>query len=116
MSTTPEEVLQTKIVAQQEVRKNLPDWIDPIKAELTALFETKKALKHIETGEVHQLVAQGRAEILPSKMEWTVKPSPTDKKGKRKARLVACGNFQHQGEDQPDSLFAGGATGVGHWE
>ena len=40
-STTPEEVLQTKIVAQHEVRRNLPDWIDPIKAELTALFETK---------------------------------------------------------------------------
>ena len=112
VSTTPEEVLQTKIVAQQEVRKNLPDWIDPIKAELTALFDTKKALKKIDSGEVHQLVAEGRAEILPSKIVWTVKPSPTDKKGKRKARLVACGNFQNQGEDQPDSLFAGGATGV----
>ena len=110
-STTPEEVLQTKIVAQHEVRKNLPDWIDPIKAELTALFETKKALRPIDTGEVHQLVAEGKAEILPSKMVWTVKPSPTDKKENERPDLWHVETF-NQGEDQPDSLFAGGATGV----
>ena len=111
-STAPEEVLQTRIVGQQEVRKHLQDWIDPIKAELKALFETKKALQPIDSHQVQQLVAEGKAEILPSKMVWTVKPSPTDKLGRRKARLVACGNFQSQDPDQAESLFAGGATGV----
>ena len=48
VNNTPEEVLQTKIVGQQEVRRNLQDWIDPIKTELKALFETKKALIPID--------------------------------------------------------------------
>ena len=110
VSTAPEEVLQTRIVSQHEVRKQLSDWIDPIKAELKA--ETKKALQPISSQQVQQLVAEGKAGILPSKMVWTVKPSPTDKLGRRKARLVACGIFQSQDSDQSESLFAGGATGV----
>ena len=107
----PEEVLQTKIVSQQEVRRHLPDWIDPIKTELKALFETKQALRPIGPQRVRQLVSEGKAEILPSKMVWTVKPCPNYRQGRRKARLVACGNFQNH-DSEGDSLFAGGATGV----
>ena len=43
VNTIPEEALQTKIVAQHEVRRNLQEWIELIKAELKALFETKKS-------------------------------------------------------------------------
>eukprot|EP00435_Cladocopium_sp_Y103_P004783 s2934_g1.t1 len=111
VNATTEEVLQTRIVAQSEVRKHLPDWIAPIKSELKALFETKGALRPIDPQRVRQLLADGKAEILPSKMVWTVKPCPNDKRGKRKARLVACGNFQ-AGEPDQDALFAGGATAV----
>lgn len=108
VNNTPEEVLQTKIVGQQEVRRNLQDWIDPIKTELKALFETKKALRPIDAQRVRQLVSEGKAEILPSKMVWTVKSCPEDRRGRRKARLVACGNFQTNDPDQAESLFAGG--------
>ena len=111
VNTTTEEVLQTRIVAQSEVRKHLPEWIGPIKSELKALFETKGALRRIEPQRVQELLAEGKAEILPSKMVWTVKPSPDDKRGKKKARLVACGNFQ-AGEPDQEALFAGGATAV----
>ncbi|CAL1133373.1 unnamed protein product [Cladocopium goreaui] len=59
VNTIPEEALQTKIVAQHEVRRNLQEWIELIKAELKALFETKKALLAIDLlvrslGEVSQ--------------------------------------------------------------
>ena len=104
-----EEVLQTRVVAQHEVRKNLQDWVPSIKDELAALFDVKKALRVIDSAQVHQLVSQGQAEILPSKMVWTIKPSPTSKSGKGKARLVACGNFAERSESD---LFAGGATAV----
>ena len=109
IDSTAEEVLQTRVVSQCEVRKNLPDWIQPIQNELNALFQTKKALKPIDAKLVQQLVSSGKAEILPSKMVWTVKPSPGEKGGKRKARLVACGNFAERSESD---LFAGGATAV----
>jgi hypothetical protein len=108
-NTKVEEVLQTRVVAQHEVRKNLQDWIPSIKDELTALFEVKKALKTIDPAEVRRLVSQDLAEILPSKMVWTIKPSATSKSGKRKSRLVACGNFAERSDSD---LFAGGATAV----
>ena len=92
INTAVEEVLQTRVVSQHEVRKQLPDWIEPIKAELKALFETKKALQPISAQQVQQLVAEGKAEILPSKMVWTVKPSPTDKLGRQKSST--CGLWE----------------------
>ena len=104
-----DEILQTRIVAQHEVRRNIQEWIEPIQKELDALFETKKALRPIDRHQVQQLISEDRAEILPSKMVWTVKPSPTCKAGKKKARLVACGNFAERSEAD---LFAGGATAV----
>ena len=39
----------------------------------------------------------------------TIKPNPSDRAGKKKARLVACGNFAERSESE---LFAGGATAV----
>ena len=104
-----DEILQTRIVAQHEVRRNIQEWIEPIQKELDALFEVKKALRPIDRQQVQQLISEDRAEILPSKMVWTVKPSPTCKAGKKKARLVACGNFAERSEAD---LFAGGATAV----
>ena len=79
-----DEILQTRIVAQHEVRRNIQEWIEPIQKELDALFEVKKALRPIDCQQVQQLISEDRAEILPSKMVWTVKPSPTCKAGKRK--------------------------------
>ena len=104
-----EEVLQTKIVSQQEVRRNLDQWIPPIKAELESLFNKKGALKKIDYEEVKRLLSKDEAEVLPSKLVYTLKPSPENKAGKLKARLVACGNFAEKSEVD---LFASGATAV----
>ena len=108
-SSQVDEVLQTKIVSQHEVRRSLDQWIPPIEAELESLFQKKGALAKISQEEVQRLVANDLAEVLPSKLVYTVKPSAESKGGKRKARLVACGNFAERSEAD---LFAGGATAV----
>ena len=105
-----EEVLQTKIVSQQEVKRNLDQWIPAIKAELDSLFNKKGALKKIDPEEVKRLIANEEAEVLPSKLVYTLKPSTENKSGKLKARLVACGNFAEKSTEA--DLFASGATAV----
>ena len=81
LNQSPEEVLQTRIVSQHEVRRHL----EPIKSELKALFETKKALKPIDAQLVQQLVAEGKAEILPSN------PIPATELERRKPVLSLVG-------------------------
>ena len=105
-----EEILQTRIVSQAEVRRNIEDWREPIERELVSLFETKGALKKVSEAEVKRLLEEDKAELIPSKMVFTVKPEQGRRGGKYKARLVACGNFSER-EDSQD-LFAGGATAV----
>ena len=56
-----EEVLQTRIVAMHEVRRDLEDWKGPIKKELQAMLEEKKALRSISQAEVKALVQSGEA-------------------------------------------------------
>ncbi|CAL1136815.1 unnamed protein product [Cladocopium goreaui] len=105
-----EEVLQTRIVSQAEVRRSIEVWRPSIEKELTSLFETKGALRKITEAEVKKLLDEDRAELIPSKLVFTVKPDQTNKGGKKKTRLVACGNFSEREEGQ--DLFAGGASAV----
>lgn len=72
----PQQLLQTKIVAAADVRKNLAKWIPPTQAELKSLFGTKGALVKISAEEVKRMVREGAAEILPSKMVCALKPFP----------------------------------------
>lgn len=105
------EVLQTRVVSQAEVRRNVEAWIPSIKAELESLFTTKEALVTIQESEVKALIDQELAEIIPSKLVFTLKPDQNDPMGRKKARLVACGNFVEATESASE-LFAGGATAV----
>jgi hypothetical protein len=88
-----EEVLQTRIVSQAEVRRSIEDWRPSIERELTSLFETKGALRKITEAEVKKLLDEDRAELILSKLGFTVKPDQINKGGKKKTRLVACGNY-----------------------
>ena len=105
------ELLQTKIVSQAEVRKTIDAWKPAIEAELRAMFHTKAALTVIDPQEAKKLLQNDEAECLPSKMVYTLKPSDEHPQGKRKARLVVCGNFSEEETNQSD-LFASGATAV----
>ena len=109
-----DEILQTRIVAQHEVRRNIQEWIEPIQKELDALFETKKALRPIDRHQVQQLISEDRAEILPSKMVWDCEAIANMQSwekegsiGRLKGVRLTC--LQERSEAD---LFAGGATAV----
>ena len=105
------ELLQTKIVSQAEVRRDIQAWKPAIEAELRAMFQVKEALTKIDAKEAKELIQTDQAECLPSKMVYTLKPSDEMPSGKRKARLVVCGNFSEEQSSQSE-LFASGATAV----
>ena len=101
------EILQTKIVSPQELEREVDLWDEAIRAELSAFLEEKKALRSIDEQEMEELQQKcpGLA-IVPSKLVFTRKAG-----GRRKIRIVACGNFNHTGEEE-DSLYAGGGDAV----
>lgn len=97
-----EDVLRTRIVSVQDFLQEKDLWRGAIQAEMSQLFEEKKALVRSSLAHVQGLKEAGRqVEIIPSKLVITLKPGP-----KRKIRIVACGNFlEFKGEE----LFAAGA-------
>ena len=103
-----EEVLQTRIVSQQEVRKKAKEWGPAIMSELTSLFEKKGALQKISAKEGKMMIQEGKAEVLPAKVVYTIKPVPGSPQGKLKVRIVACGNFSQ--EDPQMEVFASGTN------
>ena len=102
------EVLQTKIVSPMEVKKKVEAWRAAIMAEINALFHTKKALRVLSPEEMKRLVEEEGIAPLPSKAIFTVKPDPNHPSGKKKRRIVACGNFAPQ-EEGGGEYFASGA-------
>ncbi len=101
-----EEILQTKIVSPSEVKQKIEKWRKAIEAEIDSLFNVKKALKLIEKEEMKGLVKRGVAP-LPSKVIFTLKPDGNNPQGKRKCRIVACGNYAAPEEEA--NYFAAGA-------
>ena len=102
-----DEVLQTRVVGMAEVLANREEWRSAIKAELDSLIEEKEALKPMRGEEkdnfFRQATREGRSiEVVPGKLVPTIKPGPG--KGKKKARVVACGNFTNK--DAQEDLYA----------
>ena len=105
----PEEdrILQTKIVSLQEVRQRAEAWNKAISAELNSLFEVNGALTVLNEEEAKHLIRQEQIQPVPSKCVFTIKPEAGNAKGKKKCRLVACGNYT--AEDLAGDYFAAGA-------
>ena len=81
------EVLQTRTVPLEEVRKDLQGWVEAFKKEVDML--TAGPVTRLTREEYIKLCQQGTPmETLPTKMVATVKPP-----GRRKGRIVVCGNF-----------------------
>lgn len=102
-----EEVLQTKIVSTAEILRSPEEWREAINAELVSLLEEKEALKPMRGKEKEDFMRKAfeegrRIEVVPGKLVSTIKPGPG--KGKKKARIVACGNFTNR--DAQDDLYA----------
>ena len=106
-----EDVLQTKVVSPQDVRKRSEAWREAIEAELHSLMEKTKALVLLSEEETKELEKGEGFFAVPSKCVFTVKPQSGNTKGKKKCRLVACGNFAPAGEEEGE-CFASGADAI----
>ena len=107
MEEEEQEILQTKIVSPVEMVKELPLWDPAIKSEMRSLFEEKEALRILKPGEKEALEEKCPSlEIVPSKLVITRKAG-----GRRKVRIVACGNFIPKRDEE--DVFASGSDAVG---
>ena len=97
-ATEEEEILQTKIVSPQEVRKNPAAWKEAIEAELKSLMETKRALRIVPLEEAKQLTKDQGLLAVPARVVFTIKPDGANPRGKKKCRIVACGNYAPEAE------------------
>ena len=84
-----EEVLQGRTVSNQEVRMNFEEWREPIQKELDTLLGNG-ALVPIDKEKRDQMIREHEStmECIPAKIVAVIKAG-----GRRKARLVACGNY-----------------------
>ena len=89
-STVSPEILHTHTVPITEVQNDIEAWVPPLKEELDSLTETHNAVTKITHNELKDLQASGRnVLVVPSKVVATIKAGT----GRKKARIVACGNF-----------------------
>ena len=89
-STVSPEILHTHTVPITEVQNDIEAWVPPLKEELDSLTETHNAVTKITHNELKDLQASGRTVlVVPSKVVATIKAGT----GRKKARIVACGNF-----------------------
>ena len=99
-----EEVLQTRIVPLDEVRRNPEEWKEAFQKEYDTL--TSGPGTPISAKEVEDLKRNGQEiEMLPMKAIASKKPP-----AKYKGRVVVCGNFSHQKEDE--NVSVGGACSI----
>ena len=103
-----EDILRARIVSLQEVLAEAEKWIPAIQSELDQMLVEKRALRKIDDEELRRLQQDEKKppEIAPSKGVFTLKPGGP----RRKARLVACGNFAQQ--EETESIYASGADAV----
>ena len=98
-----QEVLQTRVVELDEVRRDLEGWREAFVKEHQDL--TAGPVVPMSAEEYAELVATGaEIEMLPMKSVTTLKPP-----NRRKARLVVCGNMSNK-EPELDVSVGGACT------
>ena len=86
-------VLQTYTVSLAEVKRDINLWQEPLQAELEALVGSG-TIRRVKVDQLAHEPGYDRMEVAPAKIVPTIK-SPS---GKRKARIVICGNLVHQAD------------------
>ena len=100
------EVLQTKIISPMEMTRDIDLWDEAIRSELDSLLVTKRALQTIDEKEKKFMEAKNvDISVVPSKLVITRKAG-----GRRKVRIVACGNYIEKGE--AEDLYASGSDSI----
>ena len=101
-----QEVLQTKTVPMDEVRRNLKEWTPVFAEEVRSL--TERALQPIGEEEFRALLeGPEEVECLPMKGVATVKAG-----GRMKGRVVVCGNYASEKSDEGLDNSASGVDSV----
>ena len=89
-------ILQTRIIANTEVMAKWDLWEGSTRTEIESLVQDKEALEVSTQRVLDQLQARGtKVTLIPSKVIYSLK-APC---GRRKCRLVACGNYLSTLED-----------------
>ena len=83
-------VLQTYTVSLTEVKKDIHLWKEPLQAEMEALVSSG-TIRRVRVDQLVDEPGYDKMEVAPAKIVPTIK-SPS---GKRKARIVICGNMVH---------------------
>ena len=112
IASLEEPLRHTHNVDPAEVRKSPTNWLPSIRKELGVV---EKGFKRISSEEVKVYAKMPNVQFLPAKMVYTLKPPGGDGDSlvgearlcKRKARIVCCGNFA---EDNQEDVFASGAA------
>ena len=106
MEEEEQEVLQTKIISPMEMTRDIALWDEAVRSELDSLLVTKKALKTISEEDKNRMEAENvDITMVPSKLVITRKAG-----GRRKVRIVACGNYIEKGESE--DLYASGSDSI----
>ncbi|OLP90293.1 hypothetical protein AK812_SmicGene28143 [Symbiodinium microadriaticum] len=102
-AANPEEALQTKVVPNYIVARDIHLWDCPIRAELSSLLDVKRALFHATWSLVKKWAEMGyRVCVIPSRSINSIK-APS---AKLKTRIVGCGTLAMKGQ------FTPGATDI----
>ena len=103
---TPEqEILHTHTVPLSEVVRDLSGWHHALLDEFNSILTTHKAIRPVSREELRAFEKQGRQVLyVPGKLVATVKAGT----GKRKARVLACGNFLSREKPQGSPTLSRG--------
>ncbi|CAE7923316.1 RE2 [Symbiodinium sp. KB8] len=98
--------LQTKIIAADQVRREPEKWIPSMTDEYQSLVSKTGAVEELSEGEYRALAEDPciTLEIIPGKLVYVHKTS-----GRRKSRIVGCGNFCRGENSERNELYASGA-------
>ena len=104
-SSPDPEVLQTKIIPNHQVEREIAQWLPSMKDEYNGLM---KAVDPLPEQVVRQWEAEGREfELIPSKLIFSLKAPDA----RRKCRSVCCGNFT-SGTSSREDKYSGGIDSV----
>ena len=99
------EVLHTHSVPLAEVLRDLSSWHSALLEEFNSILTTHRAIRPISKEELRVFEHEGRRVLyVPGKLVATVKAGT----GKRKARIVACGNFLGREKSQGSPTLSRG--------
>ena len=99
------EVLHTHSVPLSEVVRDLRAWHPALLEEFNSVLTTHRAIRPVSKEELKSLERSGREVLyVPGKLVATVKAGT----GKRKARIVACGNFLNRERAQGSPTLSKG--------